>query len=155
MDTIGQFETILNECGFLRLERLATDRIVGSASEPGVLQHYFSLGANDGSVVQDIQINPHEMRIGDNTICLHTLSDLDDLPQTVSTDTRYERLSTDRSDSRLSFAAPVGLLLSCNHVYNQYIFIDNHEETLRKFERTARNMNSLSRYSRANALNKE
>ena len=35
------------------------------------------------------------------------------------------------------------------------IFIDNHEQTLRSFERLARNMNSLSRYSRSNAVNKE
>ena len=43
----------------------------------------------------------------------------------VATDTRYEKLSTDRSDCRLSFASPVGLLLSCNHIYNQYVLIDN------------------------------
>ncbi|RHL52524.1 TraG family conjugative transposon ATPase, partial [Bacteroides stercoris] len=35
----------------------------------------------------------------------------------VATDIRYEKLSTDRSDCRLSFASPVGLLLSCNHIY--------------------------------------
>ena len=73
----------------------------------------------------------------------------------VSTDNRFERLSTDRSDCRLSFAAPVGLLLSCNHIYNQYVFIDNSDETLQKFEKSARNMHSLSRYSRQNAINKE
>ena len=95
------------------------------------------------------------MRVGDKMLCLHTLSDTDDLPGKVSTDNRYERLSTDRSDCRLSFASPVGLLLPCNHIYNQYVFIDDHDENLAKFEKTARNMNSLSRYSRSNAINKE
>ncbi len=52
---------------------------------------------------------------------MYTLSDLDDLPGSVHTDDRYECLSTERSDCRLSFAAPVGLLLSCNHIYNQYV----------------------------------
>ena len=102
-----------------------------------------------------MRLDPGEMRVGDKRLCLHTLSDLDDLPQGVDTDVRYERLSTDRSDCRLSFAAPVGLLLGCNHIYNQFVFLDDADETLRRFERTARNMNSLSRYSRANALNKE
>ena len=69
--------------------------------------------------------------------------------------TRYEKLSTDRSDCRLSFASPVGLLLSCNHIYNQYVLIDNSEETLQKFEKSARNMQSLSRYSRSNSINRE
>ncbi|MCS3264514.1 TraG family conjugative transposon ATPase [Bacteroides thetaiotaomicron] len=73
----------------------------------------------------------------------------------VATDTRYEKLSTDRSDCRLSFASPVGLLLSCNHIYNQYVLIDNSEETLQKFEKSARNMQSLSRYSRSNSINRE
>ncbi|EBD1747280.1 TraG family conjugative transposon ATPase, partial [Campylobacter jejuni] len=73
----------------------------------------------------------------------------------VATDCRYERLSTDRSDCRLSFAAPLGLLLPCNHIYNQYVFIGNSDEELRRFEKTARNMQSLSRYSRQNAINRE
>ncbi|WP_233550601.1 hypothetical protein, partial [Bacteroides sp. OF04-15BH] len=38
---------------------------------------------------------------------------------------------------------------------NQFIFIDDHAENLKNFEQTARNMQSLSRYSRANQVNKE
>ena len=68
---------------------------------------------------------------------------------------RYERLSTDRSDCRLSFAAPVGLLLPCSHIYNQYVLIDDSAENLQRFEKNARNMHSLSRYSRSNQINKQ
>ena len=107
------------------------------------------------TTLQDINLSAREMRIGDNRLCLHTLSDAEDLPGKVATDTRYERLSTDRSDCRLSFASPVGLLLSCNHIYNQYVIIDNSEENLQKFEKSARNMQSLSRYSRSNSINRE
>jgi len=102
-----------------------------------------------------IRLDPGVMRIGDKFLTMHTLSDLDMLPQSVATDFRYERLSTDRSDCRLSFAAPVGLLLSCNHVYNQVIFLDDHDETLKRLEASARNMNSLAGYSRSNAINRE
>ena len=35
------------------------------------------------------------------------------------------------------------------------IFIDNHADNLKRFEKSARNMHSLSRYSRANQINKE
>ncbi len=48
-----------------------------------------------------------------------------------------------------------GLLLGCSHIYNQYLFLDNHDETLKRLEARARNMNSLANYSRGNALNKE
>lgn len=68
---------------------------------------------------------------------------------------RYERMSTDRSDCRLSFAAPVGLLLSCNHIYSQYVFIDDAQEILQMMEKNSRNMLSLSKYSRSNAVNRE
>ena len=54
-------------------------------------------------------------------------------PTRWDTDCRYERLSTDKSDCKLSFASPVGLLLSCNHLYNQYIFLDDSGENLQTF----------------------
>lgn len=154
LDAVGQAESILRESGLVQLRRLTTDQIVGTDTAPGLLSRYLTLDAH-AQTNEDIRLDPGRMMIGDKILCLHTLTDLDDLPQQAATDARYERLSTDRSDCRLSFAAPVGLLLGCNHVYNQFIFLDNHDQTLQQFERKARNMNSLSRYSRANAVNKE
>ena len=49
----------------------------------------------------------------------------------------------------------MGLLLDCSHLYNQYIFIEDSDEVLRQQEATARNMTSLSAYSRSNAINRE
>lgn len=155
MDAVGQFVGIVNESGYLHLEQLRGTEIVGTENRAGIIEKYFALTQHDRAVMRDIRLDPGRMQIGDDILCLHTLSDLDDLPQRVSTDLRYERLSTDRSDCRLSYAAPVGLLLGCNHIYNQYVMIDDHAETLRRFERSARNLRSLSRYSRANAFNKE
>ena len=154
LEAVGQFERIMNDCGFITLRRLRADEIVGTETTAGIVEKYFALSQNDTTVLKDISLNPEEMRIGDDFLCLHTLSDVEDLPGNVGTDSRYERLSTDRSDCRLSFAAPVGVLLTCNHVYNQYIFIDDHAENLKRFEQTARNMQSLSRYSRSNQINK-
>ena len=154
VEAVSQAESILRESGLLRLRRLGTEEIIGTPERPGLLSQYFTL-SREPVANEDIRLDPGRMTVGDKILCLHTLTDLDDLPQQVSTDARYERLSTDRSDCRLSFAAPVGLLLGCNHLYNQYVFLDNHEQTLRSFERLARNMNSLSRYSRSNAVNKE
>ena len=155
LEAVGQFERIMNDSGFVKLRRLTTDEIVGTETTAGIVEKYFSLSQNDTTVLKDISLNPEEMRIGDDFLCLHTLSDVEDLPSKVGTDSRYERLSTDRSDCRLSFAAPVGVLLTCNHLYNQYIFIDDHTENLKRFEQTARNMQSLSRYSRSNQINRE
>ena len=156
LEAVGQFERIMNDSGHVRLRRLETDEITGTKERPGLVEKYFSLSLEDDTaVLQDICLKPGRMRIGDKRLCLHTLSDTEDLPGTLSTDMRYERMSTDRSDCRLSFAAPVGLLLSCNHIYSQYVFIDNAQEILQMMERNSRNMLSLSRYSRSNAVNRE
>ena len=155
MEAIAQFERIVNDSGFIKLKRLTEDEIIGTDGKQGLLEQYLTLSREAGTPMQDIALGGEEIRIGNKRLCLHTLSDTDDLPGTVSADTRFEKLSTDRSDCRLSFAAPVGLLLSCNHIYNQYLFLDNSEANLQKFEKSARNMHSLARYSRANQINKE
>lgn len=154
LESVEQFERIINDSGFIKLTRLTTDEIVGTESEAGIVEKYFSLSQEDTTCLQDMSLGAGEMKIGDKYLCLHTLSDAEDLPSKVETDIRYERLSTDRSDCRLSFAAPVGVLLTCNHIYNQWIFIDDHTENLKRFEKQARNMHSLSKYSRSNQINK-
>lgn len=155
IEAVGQFERIMNDSGFVTLTRLAASEITGQDGKAGIIEKYFSLSQEDTACLQDLSLGTGEMKVGDNYLCLHTLSDPEDLPSGVATDCRYERLSTDRSDCRLSFAAPIGILLTCNHVVNQYLFIDDSAENLRKFEQTARNMHSLSRYSRSNQINRE
>lgn len=155
LDAVGQAESIINESGLFSVARLTGDEIVGTAERAGLLEQYLSLTHEGTATLEDMRLDPDRMYVGDKALCVHTLSDLDDLPQGVSTDARYERLSTDRADCRLSFAAPVGLLLSCDHIYNQYVMLDSHAETLQRFEARARNLYSLSRYSRQNQINKE
>ncbi|MFC2308883.1 MAG: TraG family conjugative transposon ATPase [Bacteroidota bacterium] len=155
LEAVGQFERIMNDSGFIKLTRITSDEITGTYKQAGLIEKYFSLSLDDTVCLQDMELGTDGLRIGSKQVCLHTLSDTEDLPGRIGTDMRYERLSTDRSDCKLSFASPVGLLLSCDHIYNQYLFIENSEENLRQFEKKARNMQSLSRYSRGNQINKE
>lgn len=155
LEAVGQFERIVNDSGFITLTRLTSDEITGTQNSAGLIEKYFSLSPSDTTCLQDMELGAQGLRIGDKHVCLHTVSDVEDLPGKVGTDRRFEKLSTDRSDCLLSFASPVGLLLSCDHVYNQFIFLDDSAENLRKFEKSASNMQSLSRYSRGNQINKE
>ena len=155
LEAVEQFERIINDSGYITLQRLSDDDIVGYTSKAGILEQYLSLSQDSSTTLQDIALGDEYLRIGNKRICLHTLSDVEDLPGRVATDMRYERLSTDRSDCLLSFAAPVGLMLSCDHIYTQVLMIDDSDENLKMFERRARNMNSLARYSRSNQINKE
>jgi conjugation system TraG family ATPase len=155
LEAAGQFERIVNDSGFVTLARLTDTEVTGTAKEAGLIEKYFSLSLEDTTCLEDMELGADGLRVGSKKMCVHTLSDAEDLPGRVGTDRRYERLSTDRSDCLLSFAAPVGLLLSCDHIYNQYLFIDDSAQNLRRFEKNARNMQSLSRYSRGNQINKE
>ena len=156
LESVGQFERILNDSGQISVRRLSEDEITGTEAAPGIVEKYFLLSLDGNApVLEDICLKPEEMRIGEKRLSLHTLSQTGDLPNRVATDMRYEKMSTDKSRCNLSFAAPVGLLLSCNHIYSQYVFIDDAKETLQDLEKTSRNMLSLSRYSRSNAVNQE
>ena len=155
LEAVDQFERILNDSGFISITRLSGDEVTGTSERPGLLEKYFSLSLSDTTSLQDIELGAETLRVGNKRVCLHTLSDTENLPGHVGTDMRYERLSTDRSDCLLSFAAPVGLLLSCDHIYNQYLFLESSDVNLQMFEKRARNMQSLSRYSRSNQINKE
>jgi len=155
LDSVSQFERIMNDSGMISLERLTTTEIIGTEKESGIIEKYLALTQDCNPLLKDMRIDPGEVHIGDNALCLHTISDVSDLPGKVATDCRYERLSTDKSSCRLSFASPVGLLLPCNHIYSQFVFIDDHEENLKRFEKMGRNMQSLARYGRGNLVNKE
>lgn len=155
VEAVSQFERIIKDSGLIGIRRLTVQEIVGTDMEPGIIGKYLTLSGDGKSSIDDINFGAEEVRIGRKRLSVHTLSNTEDLPAVVSTDSRFEKLSTDRSDCRLSFASPVGLLLDCDHIYNQYLFIDNSEENLAKFEKTARNMHSLGRYSRSNQINKE
>ncbi|MFW2475494.1 MAG: TraG family conjugative transposon ATPase [Sediminibacterium sp.] len=46
-------------------------------------------------------------------------------------------------------------MLSCNHIYNQYIFIDDAQKTIQKLESKRLRLQSLSAYSRENAISRD
>ena len=101
LESCGQFERIVNDSGLLRITRLTDEEITGTDTSAGIIEKYFSLSQENTACLQDLSLGAGEMKVGDNYLCLHTLSDPEDLPSGVATDTRYERLSTDRSDCRL------------------------------------------------------
>ena len=121
LDAAEQMRRILCDAGFIRLEPLTADEIVGTADDSGLIARYFALGTEGIVTNEDLRLDDGQIRIGNRSLAMYTLSDLDYVPQAVGTDSRYERFSTDRSDCRLSFAAPAGLLLGHPHIYNQYV----------------------------------
>ncbi|MCP1994397.1 TraG family conjugative transposon ATPase [Flavobacterium sp. HSC-61S13] len=155
IEATNQFEKIVNDSGLVSLTRLVERDITGSEEQIGLLEKYLTLNTQGIESMEDIAFDSDCVRVGDSEISVHTLSSVNDLPSEVSLASTYEKLSTDKSSCTLSFASPVGLLLNCNHIYNQYLFLEDSAENLRKFEKSAKNMHSLARYSRANQINKQ
>jgi conjugation system TraG family ATPase len=154
-EAVEQFVRILDASGHFTLRRLTEEDLIGAGKLTGLLDKYVALEDSDTVTLRDIQFNPEGVVIGDRATCLHTLSELDDLPFFVNPHVAYDKLCTDNSAMLLSYASPVGVLLDCNHIYNQYVFIDDNKATLRKLEANGRRMASLATLSRSNSTNHE
>lgn len=155
LDAVSQAEHILNDSELISIRRLTGDEIMGVGDQPGILEKHMRLNQEEClSPLEDI-IFENGVQIGNKHLCFYALSSTKNLPLEVSTDIRSEAFSTETTNCSLSFAAPLGILLPFNHVYSQYIFIDDSEEILRTLEARSKRMHSLSRVSRQNAINEE
>ncbi|UOQ69576.1 TraG family conjugative transposon ATPase [Hymenobacter volaticus] len=150
---VGQFVRVLTDSG-ITVTQLSDDEICGTESTSGLLKKYLSLDFRDHAPTVDIDFT-EGLKVGAKSCCCFSLGHLDDLPAALHTDTKYGPLSKDNSPFYVGFAAPLALLLPVNHIYNQYIFLDDHKKTLKSFEKKRDNLNALSLYSRQNAINKE
>src|SRR5690606_33504733 len=64
----------------------------------------------------------------------------------------YDKYSTDKTKFSVGFASTLGQLLPCNHIYNQYLFIEDAQKTIQKLESKRLRLQSLSAYSRENLI---
>jgi conjugation system TraG family ATPase len=155
LDNAGQFVKVLEDSGLISLRRIGDDGLAGTQTTAGVLEQYcFLLNKNSGTVLKDIHIQ-EELRIGDDHCQLFTLSDAEDLPPLCGPRITFDKYSTDKTKFSTGFASPIGTLLRCNHVYNQYIFIEDSSVTLKKLEAKKLRLQSLSAYSRENAISRD
>lgn len=154
-ENIGaQFMRLAQEAG-IGLVRLKEEQILSDPHCAGLLEQYFSLAsAAEEILIKDIQIKD-ALRVGGEYVQCFTLSDTQLLPAIISPSVSYDRYSTDKTDFPVSFAAPCGLLLNCDHVYNQIIIIKDALATRHALEKKALRLRSLAAYSRENALSHE
>jgi conjugation system TraG family ATPase len=154
-DSAGQFKRILEDSGLVRARRLTDDELAGTLTVPGILEQYcFLLNHSDKPVLKDIHLRD-ELRIGENYCQLYTLAEAEHLPALVGPRITYDQYSTDKTKFSTGFASPIGALLNCNHIYNQYLFLEDSARTLKKLEAKKLRLQSLSAYSRENAIGRD
>ncbi|HMR81784.1 MAG TPA: TraG family conjugative transposon ATPase [Niabella sp.] len=150
-DSAGQFARILADCG-IELERLHETEIYSSKLAVGIIERYCSLSEDSSErLICDLALKDN-FKIGNNHCHLYTLADVTDLPSLCGSRINYDKYSTDRTKFSIGFAAPLGLLLPCSHIYNQYIIIGDAGQTMKKLESKRLRLQSLAAYSRENAI---
>ena len=154
LDAAGQFERILCDSGFIQLRRLKDDELMSSQSNAGVIERYCFLLENERLVVKDISF-AHGIMVGNQFCQLYTLTNPAELPGLCGSRINYDKYSTDKTRFSVGFASTLGQLLPCNHIYNQYIFLEDFQKTIKFFESKRLRLQSLSAYSRENAIAKE
>ena len=154
-ESCGQFERILKDSSFVRLTRIKEDSLLSAADKAGVIERYcYLLEAEEVATIKDIEFKD-AFRIGDAHCQLYTLSDINDLPGLCGSRINYDKYSTDKTKFSVAFTSVLGQLLPCSHVYNQFIFIDDSQKTLKQLESKRLRLQSLSAYSRENSIAKE
>ncbi|MES2276028.1 MAG: TraG family conjugative transposon ATPase [Bacteroidota bacterium] len=152
LEKVSAFGRVLADSGLVSLRRLMDEELVGTKKVPGLLEQYcFLLGKQDRPLLKDVHLKDG-IRIGEAHCALFTLADADDLPALCGSRVNEERYSTDRSKFSIGFASALGLLLDCNHVFNQYVFIGDGGKILKALEAKKLRLQSLSAYSRENAI---
>lgn len=155
LDSAGQFERILQDSGYIKLKRLTDFDLAGSDEHNGLIERYLNLQTSDKNILlNDIDFK-NGIKIGNNHCQLFTLADAADLPPLCGSRINFDRYSTDKTKFSVGFASPLGQLLSCNHILNQFVFIDDQQKTLQKLESKRLRLQSLSAYSRENAISRD
>ncbi len=154
-DSVGQFERILQDSGFIRLRRIKDAELTGNKQEVGLLEQYCFLQAKGAvPLVKDISFKDG-ISIGDDHCKLFALSDVEDMPSLCGSRINYDKYSTDKTKFSIGFASHLGQLLPCNHIYNQYIFIQDVQKTIKQLESKRLRLQSLSSYSRENSISRD
>jgi conjugation system TraG family ATPase len=155
LDNAGQFKRVMEDSGLVTLRRLGDQELAGTLVTPGILEQYcFLLSRDDKPELKDIHLKD-ELRVGDKHCQLYTLAEAEHLPALCGPRLTYDQYSTDKTRFSTGFASPVGALLNCNHIYNQYLFIEDSAKTLKKLEAKKLRLQSLSAYSRENAIGRD
>jgi conjugation system TraG family ATPase len=152
LDSTGQFKRIMEDSGFMKLTRLREKELNSHSRKMGLIEQYCYLSErNDNFLMADINFDKG-MRVGDKYCQLYTLGDAVDLPALCGSRINYDKYSTDKTKFSVGFASTLGQLLPCNHIYNQYIFIEDAQKTIQKLESKRLRLQSLSAYSRENMI---
>ena len=152
MDACGQFKKVMEDSGLVKFKRILKPGLSSDDKDAGIIERYCGLLEPDEPLmIRDLAFDK-SLRVGKKNCQLYTLSDVVNLPALCGSRINYDKFSTDRTKFSMGFASSLGQLLSCNHIYNQYIFIEDERKTIKQLESKKLRLQSLAAYSRENLI---
>ena len=143
INTVDQFIRVLEDSGLIKTYRLREDDL------NELINQYLRLSRD--KTIRDISFE-NGIQVGENHCSLFTMAEPESLPGMCGSRITYEKYSTDHTKFPIGFATPVGQLLDCDHIYSQYIFMSETSAVLQQLEKRKLRLQSLSAYSRENAI---
>ncbi|MBN8719573.1 MAG: TraG family conjugative transposon ATPase [Sediminibacterium magnilacihabitans] len=142
----SQFVRLLCDSGFVAVKRMVGEELVK-------LVNRYLLLSEDG-VLRDLAFDKG-IQVGEKHCELFTLASTDDLPGYCGSRMDYEKYGTDTVKFPIGFASPLGQLLGCDHIYNQYFFIEDSASIIKQLEARKKRLQALCTYARENAYARE
>jgi conjugation system TraG family ATPase len=138
--TIDHFKSHLSKNGF-KLVDLNQEQL------EKVVEGYFSFFETD--VISDIQFSP-QFKIGDKFAEIYSLNDDSNQPEKVSPFSINSDYSTDDNKVHSDFLYALGPGLKCDHILNQFIFLDGQRYWTEQLNRKNKDLKSMKSMSPGN-----
>lgn len=140
----------LNLSNFFEVKQLNENEIIN------LINTYFSLSDSESFKEENYEISfEKEFRVKDNFVKIFSMENCTDLPQSFSRFEKDKSYSTDRTDFFIPFTHNYVFGLSCNHLYNQVIYIEEPGIIKKEIENKSNKFKSLRSLSRFNKVSNE
>ncbi|MEE3483483.1 MAG: TraG family conjugative transposon ATPase [Bacteroidales bacterium] len=155
-EAIARLTQILKDAE-VSIRPLSEEELLGTQESFGWIEKYLSLDySNHSTVLKDLHIEDGCLMIGDQYVSCFSIADLDIVPAEVANYSYNKKLSNPPSFFLpQSFVANLALNMPFEHIYNQYFFLDNNKENLKRIQQKGKLQQAFSSASRENAINLE
>lgn len=148
-----EFISIATSSGLIKVRRLIDEDYCTPSGE-GLIDMHLGMWSDDG-IITDLPADGDHMEAGDRHMWAYVIGESDQLPTSISSIRKIEALSSAHSELDLGCSSPLGVLLDCNHIVNQYMLTAPQPEILSTLDARRRRMVSMSSRDAANRLNAE
>lgn len=137
----------------LDFKRLREDTLLNPAESYFI--RYINLSFESCGLLSDILLKEDHLVINDRHVHVYTITDMSDFSLKVSNQIRMTEYSGEHTDVYSSFGAALGLLLPCDHIFNQVFICHDQIQVRAQLSQQRDRLKSFSSYDSRNAINTE